>query len=256
MALPNSSANSGSTYLSVSIRKPSTIPFGYRMLIAADQCRADLGAAGDELLQRFEIAAAFTALALAAEGRVEAELVRPHGGMLGQPPIARRRRIRPVGDDLAVRAAPSNVIAALAPWSVACHRAVGQEIPEYIAGVVEDDIHDHVHAAGVRLVDQAPQFAVWIGSVGCKAGVDAQEMLDAVAVVGAVLFGAVLQDRTEPDGADAEPFEIVETLAHTVDRPTLESAERLVPRTAGQSGRIVEAIDQDEVDPAVAPIRG
>src|SRR6266508_3807025 len=81
-------------------------------------------------------------------------------------------------------------------------------------------------------------------------------MLDAVAVIATILILAVLQDRAQPDRAHPEALEVVEATPHAVERSTLKSAERLVPGAARRCIRVVEPIDENEVDPAVAPVRG
>src|SRR5215831_17280351 len=103
-------------------------------------------------------------------------------------------------------------------------------------------------------IDKTPQFPVGIGFVGGEARIDFQEVLNTVTVISAVLCLAILQHRAEPEGACAEPLQISEVLADALERASLESGKGLVPCSARRSGRIVEAVHQEEINPTVAPI--
>src|SRR6516165_1575131 len=120
--------------------------------------------------------------------------------------------------------------------------------------MMQHDVHDHIHAARVRFVDEAPQLAVGIRFVGCEARVDRQEVLDAIAVIGAVLGLAVLQDRAQPDRAGSEPLQIAEALPHAFERAALETAKRQIPGRVWRAIGIVEPIDKEKITPAVPPI--
>src|SRR5207253_165510 len=90
--------------------------------------------------------------------------------------------------------------------------------------------------------------------VGREAGVDGQEMLNAVTVIGSVLPLAILQDRAQPNGTHPEALQIAQASPHAFQRTALEPAKRLVPACRRRGIMVVEPVDEKEVDPAVAPI--
>src|SRR6266851_417048 len=83
-----------------------------------------------------------------------------------------------------------------------------------------------------------------------------QEVVDAVAVIAEPVEGWVLEDRAEPDCADAEIFEVMQAGLHARERAALIAVEvRVVPRlVARRCVGPVEAVDHEEVDPKVPPV--
>lgn len=135
-------------------------------------------------------------------------------------------------------------------------------ICEDIRGVIEHDIEDDVEAVGVGRVDKRPQLLRRAGGVGREARLDREEILDTVAVIGARVRRAierlaVLQHGREPERADAESLEIPQLLLDAREGTPPEGVARAIVRgVARRRGRIIEAIDHQEVDPLVAPVRG
>ena len=126
------------------------------------------------------------------------------------------------------------------------------------ADMVQHDVEHDVKARGVRRVDQIAQFV--IGAVGMlrEARLGAQKVMNAVAVVTAVFAGQVPERRAHPDGAGTELLEIGDLLLDAAKRASLKSGERrIVERLmARRPEPVVEAIDDQEVDPLVAPVGG
>jgi hypothetical protein len=102
------------------------------------------------------------------------------------------RRLRPFGDRPIVGAAPADRIAIVAPRGGRRLGTVVEHIGENVPGVVQHNVHDHVDAARMRLVDEAAELAVGVRLIRCKPRVYLQEVLDAIAVIRAVLGLAVL----------------------------------------------------------------
>ena len=77
-----------------------------------------------------------------------------------------------------------------------------------VAGVVDDEIHDQTHAAGVEPLDEGIEVLQ-----GAEEGVDVLVVGDVVAVV--VLRGAV--DGAEPHDVDPELVEVVQSAGQAGD---------------------------------------
>src|SRR5262249_10169147 len=89
------------------------------------------------------------------------------------------------------------------------------DVVPVVAGVVEDDVQDDAHPSsmgGVHQVDRVPPRA--------EVGIDVEEVLDRVAVVG-VGMASLLEDRADPEAGDAETLEVVQLRPDPGDRPTL-----------------------------------
>src|SRR3546814_10485094 len=95
--------------------------------------------------------------------------------------------------------------------------------------MVGDDIHDHLHAARMRGIDQPLDLGV-----AAQMRIDLGEIVDPVAVItGATLprcalHRLVLEDRGDPDRGDAHALTVVEPLA-----PALEVTVAKKPLAAG-----------------------
>jgi hypothetical protein len=162
-------------------------------------------------------------------------------------------RLRRIGSRHAVLVTPVDRVLLFTPR---CRR-VDSVVREDVAGVVQHDVEDDVDATRMSLVHQRVQVPVGRRrGVGSEARLDGQEVLDAVAVVRVVIPLAVLLHRREPKGADPELLEVVEARAHPVERASLEAGVVGVPPATRGRGRVVEAVDHEEVDPHVPPVRG
>ncbi len=163
---------------------------------------------------------------------------------------------------MAVRVAPAHAIREPAPIRLGAAAAVGPDVLEHVAGMVEHHIQDHVDPAGMRLVDQRAQLFLRQPGiaprgirVAAEARLDRQEILDPVAVVGGRVVLAILQHRRQPDSAHAQALEVVELAPHAVERAALEQVARSVEgRNARRCGRVVEAVDEQKIDPLIAPV--
>ena len=122
--------------------------------------------------------------------------------------------------------------------------------------MVQHDVEHDVETRGVRRVDQIAQFVIGVGGLLGEPRLSAQEIMNAVAVVAAVLAGEVPEGRTHPDGAGSQFLEIGDLLLDTAKRAALKSSERrIVERLmARRREPVVEAIDHQEIDPLVAPV--
>jgi hypothetical protein len=127
-----------------------------------------------------------------------------------------------------------------------------------IAAVVDDDVEDDVHASLVGLTHQLDQV---FGRA--EAGVDVEEVLDAVAVVARGVVLALLEGRADPDGGAAEALHVIQPARNALQLSALEVVGVLAVAAAagsyrGVEGRvvvaIVEAVDQELVDELVAPV--
>jgi hypothetical protein len=70
--------------------------------------------------------------------------------------------------------------------------------------VVDDYIQHHHHAPVVGGIHEIPQVLA-----GAETGIDVEEILDGVAVVG-VQIHPLLEGRIDPQAGDAQAFEVVE----------------------------------------------
>src|SRR6266516_937087 len=96
------------------------------------------------------------------------------------------------------------------------------DISEAIAGVVQDDIEDDVQAGLMSSINQITKFIVGPFGVIGKPRLGAKKIVDAVAVVSALLRLEILKHRTEPDGAGAQTFYIGELSRDARELTSLE----------------------------------
>src|SRR5207245_252953 len=122
---------------------------------------------------------------------------------------------------------------------------------------IEDDVEDYIHAARMRLVNELCQLLLGgrVRAVGREPLVDIEEVLGliSVVVVREIRLG-VLENGRKPDGSYAELLEISELCLHTLERAALAEVEPSVPSTLRPLRRVVEPVDEQKVDPAVAPV--
>ena len=128
--------------------------------------------------------------------------------------------------------------------------------------MVVDNIENDIHIGGVGGVDKVTQLLA-----RAEVGVHVEEVLDAVAVVGGEV-GALFPDGTDPEGGDAEAFQVAELVGDAADGAALPGASgahpgcligggELAPVAAikeGHSGAVGEAVGQQEVEDLVAPV--
>ena len=226
----------------------------------------DLAIIGDQFLEGKEVARCLLlprgpveSVSAAAQEIVSLQLLRPEAR------VSRRlgRKLRPVGPAAAVGVPPADRVGCIAaPRGQAAAGPIGEGILEHVAGMVQHDVEDHVHAAVVRRVHQRPQFSLderrvlsRFLRVRRQARVDGDEVLDAVAVV-ARLELAILHHRRQPQRARAQLLQIIQLLPDAVQRAALERAVAAVPREARRARRVVEPVHEDEIDPRVTPVGG
>ncbi len=114
--------------------------------------------------------------------------------------------------------------------------ARGPEPRVLVAGVVDDEVDDHPHAAGVGLAQQPREVAQ-----GPDPWVDREEVGDVVA--GVAVRGGM--DRVEPQAGDAEPGQVVQ--------PADQPAQVAVAVAVGVLKRSdVEAVDGGLAVPAIS----
>lgn len=70
------------------------------------------------------------------------------------------------------------------------------EIGEDVASVVQDDVQNDVEAEIVGGVYQAAKLIVRMVGVAGEAGINAQEIVNAITVISAALKGNILENRT------------------------------------------------------------
>jgi hypothetical protein len=99
-------------------------------------------------------------------------------------------------------------------------------VREHVPGMVQDDVQNHSDPMVVRSGNEATQIFT-----SAEAGLDVEEILYAVAVVG-VARRKLLEDRTDPDGRDAETREIADLGGQSTKRAATESLSRLLPPVA------------------------
>ena len=120
--------------------------------------------------------------------------------------------------------------------------------PVAAAAVVEDHVHDDLHAASVGLVDEVDVLLH-----GAEARIDVVVVRDGVAVVGA---GVVLLDRVEPDGGHAQVIDVVEMIYHTLDVTTVTAAGAAAVGAGAFDGVVVriavcKTVRRDEVQDVI-----
>src|SRR5262249_1992599 len=141
------------------------------------------------------------------------------------------------------------------------------DVVPVVAGMVEDDVQDDPHSPGVGRVDEVDQVPP-----RAEAGIDVEEVLDRVAVVG-VEVAPLLEDRAHPEAGDAEALQVVELRPDPGDRPALPAlAPALGPAVEAEAGRarprevapvhqrasglmaVAEAVREEEVQDLVPPV--
>ena len=120
--------------------------------------------------------------------------------------------------------------------------------PVAAAAVVEDHVHDDLHAAGVGLVNEVDVLLH-----GAEARIDVIVVRDGVAVVGA---GVVLLDRVEPDGRHAQVVDVVEMVHDTLDVTAVTAAGAAAVGAGAFDGVVVrvaicETVRGDEVQDVI-----
>jgi hypothetical protein len=155
---------------------------------------------------------------------------------------------------LIIRAPPADRIAIVVPRGRTRCGAIVENVGKDVACMVQHDIHDHINAPCVRFVDKASEFAIRVRFVISKAGINAQEMLDSIAVVSALLRLAVLQHGTKPNRTNPESLKVAETLSDPFQSTALKSVDGLIPLLSRRAIGVIEAVDHEEVDPTVSPI--
>src|SRR5262245_66090626 len=78
-------------------------------------------------------------------------------------------------------------------------------VGEHVAGVVGDDIEDHVNAVLMGEIDKVAEVLA-----RAEVRIDVEKVLDAVAVVGRRLECDLAKDRAHPERSDAETLDIPE----------------------------------------------
>src|ERR1700682_6183147 len=106
-------------------------------------------------------------------------------------------------------------------------------------------------------VDQRAQFFVSAQGVIRKTRLRTDEVVDAVTVVSVRVERKVLESRTEPDSSGAEALDIGELLLNPGKRPALKAEEIGIIKgpISWTRGRVVEPVEHQEINPAIAPVR-
>ena len=238
---------------------PVDVELGDDVLVGGDEhvaggeleaaVRCHLAEVGGDLLQRAEVADHAERRSLAAEETVVPEFVREHRCFFGQLRVTLQilRRHLPLLLGRAVGFPPADRV------RKTLERGLRSEslIFEHVARVIDDDVQDHVDAAGVGFVDEILQVLF-----AAEARVDLQQVLETVAVICGVLPDRVLEHRGDPDRAGAQRFYVSQPLADAPQGAALEAAELGIKRQVlRRARRVVETIDHQEVDPLIAPVR-
>src|SRR5579871_2457456 len=131
-------------------------------------------------------------------------------------------------------------------------------VGEGVACVIQHDVEDHEQILLVGSVDERAEFVVGCGGSVGESGLRANEVVDAVSVIGIRIELKILEHRAEPDRSCTELLDVLKLLLNARKLSALESVEvGIVKRKmVGTCGRIVEAVEHQEVDPAVAPVFG
>jgi hypothetical protein len=74
--------------------------------------------------------------------------------------------------------------------------------------VIQDDIKNYVKALTVCGVNKGAKLSVGVVGIAGEAGIDVEKIVNAVAVIGAALKRNVLENRTDPDGARSQLFDV------------------------------------------------
>ena len=240
------------------------VELGHDVLVDPDQHVLQVEIRREDLLQRHEVAGRRVPVGnrpLAAEVRVLLDLLRPHErvarricDLLDHRPAGLRHAVGvpPLDGERARRESRLRAIRGRAQRVVRVRR-VREDVP----CVVEHDVEDHVHAGVVERVHQRAQLGVGLGRVGREPRLGAQEIGDAVAVVGVLAVKAVAQHGAEPHRTDAQSLEIGNGRLHSGVLAALEGVHRSVERHhLRRRGRVVESVHQQEIHQAVAPVLG
>ena len=186
---------------------PVDVELGDDVLVGGDEhvaggeleaaVRCHLAEVGGDLLQRAEVADHAERRSLAAKETVVPELVREHRCFFGQLRVTLQilRRHLPLLLGRAVGFPPVDRV------RKTLERGLRSEslIFEHVARMIDDDVQDHVDAAGVGFVDEILQVLFV-----AEARVDLQQVLETVAVICGVLPDRILEHRGDPDGAGAQ----------------------------------------------------
>ena len=161
------------------------------------------------------------------------ELPRPHcavgpGGFepsgIGRIAGDRRATVAVVETVHGVRlAVPARIVVRLSGAGI-LDRVTVRGVSEHVAGVVRDDVEDHIDALLVGGVDEVAEVLarpeMWV---------DVEEVLDAVTVVARRLECDLAKDRAHPERGDAETLEIPELALQSLQGAALPYAAGLEP---------------------------
>ena len=106
---------------------------------------------------------------------------------------------------------------------LAVPRRVVSVVAEHVATVVENDIQDDPHPQCMSGLHKALEVLS-----RAEMGIHVEEVLNTVTVV-SIINGDLLEDRTQPDGADPKPFQISQLGLDTGDGCTEETRTRVPP---------------------------
>src|SRR5262245_14362640 len=106
------------------------------------------------------------------------------------------------------------------------HRVAVCRVGEHVAGVVGDDIEDHVNAVLMGEVDKGAEVLA-----RTEVRIDVEKILDPVSVVARWLECDLAEDRAYPQRRDAKAFEIAELARESFQRPTLPRTASIEPAT-------------------------
>ncbi len=97
--------------------------------------------------------------------------------------------------------------------------------------MVQNNIENHVQALCVSGIDERAQFVVGVLGILGKSRIGAQEIMNAIAVVGAIFKRSVFEDWAEPYSASAEPLYVGQLVLDSREVATLKTKEiRIIER--------------------------
>ena len=129
---------------------------------------------------------------------------------------------------------------------------------ECVSRVVQDNIEDNEQVLLVGGIHEGAEFVVSGGGLVGEARLGADEVVDSVAVIRVGIELKILEHRTQPDSSGSELLDVGELLLHAGEFSALESEEVGIVEwlVRGRRRRVIEAVEHQEVDPAVAPVFG
>src|SRR4029453_2167953 len=135
-------------------------------------------------------------------------------------------------------AVPARIVVRLSGARIA-DRVTVRCVSEHVAGVVRNDVEDHIDAVLVGRVDEVAEVLP-----RPEMRIDVEEVLDTVTVVARRLECDLAKDWAHPERGDAETLEIPELALHSLQSAPLPYAAGLEPGVIVDASGVVYRVER------------